>query len=182
VQYKNEKQVKKALGIESLKNLSKDKVIEFAAMMPDMKKEVMLEIIKSYPEFIKYGNDLLNELHDTIVKTIEKNSSDYQASLGIIKETQLILKEQLNRTDISSEERIVLINNLMEIARMMPSMDKQNKKFLALLNNNALKATAAALGLGIFFVGGKVILNQLLGDESEEVDTDNTIDFDYEEI
>jgi hypothetical protein len=182
MQYKNEKQVKKALGIQSWKNLSKDKVIKFAAMMPDMKKEVMLEIIKSYPEFIKYGNNLLTELHDTIEKSIDKNSSDYQASIEVIKETQLILKEQLNRTDISSEERVVLINNLMEVTRMIPSMDKQNKKFLAILNNNALKATAAALGVAIFYVGGKVYLNQLLGDESEKVDDDNSIDVDCEEI
>lgn len=39
MKYKNEIQIKKAMGIESWRNLSRDKVIRFAAMMPDMDKE-----------------------------------------------------------------------------------------------------------------------------------------------
>lgn len=39
MKYKNEMQIKKAMGIENWRNLSRDKVIRFAAMMPDMDKE-----------------------------------------------------------------------------------------------------------------------------------------------
>lgn len=95
MKYKNEMQIKKAMGIENWRNLSRDKVIRFAAMMPDMDKEVMLEIIRTFPEFTKYGNELLESLRETILKTIDKNSEDYRMSLEIIKETQSICKEQL---------------------------------------------------------------------------------------
>lgn len=94
MKYKNEMQIKKTMGIESWRNLSRDKVIRFAAMMPDMDKEVMLEIIPTFPEFTKYGNELLESLRETILKTIDKNSEDYRMSLEIIKETQSICKEQ----------------------------------------------------------------------------------------
>jgi hypothetical protein len=40
MKYKNEIQIKKAMGIESWRNLSRDKVIRFAAMMPDMDKRL----------------------------------------------------------------------------------------------------------------------------------------------
>lgn len=181
MKYKNEKQIKKALGIESWRNLSKDKVVQFASMMPEMNKEVMLEIIKSLPEFTKYGNELLEALHDTIQKSIDRNSSDYQAGLEIIKETQSILKEQLNRENITDEERILIINNLMELARMIPSMDKQNKKLIEILNNNALKATGVALLAVIVFVGGKVFLDKFSGEDPDNKE-DDAIDVDCKEV
>jgi hypothetical protein len=37
--YKNEDELKKALEIDTWKNLSRDKMIKFAATMPDMDKE-----------------------------------------------------------------------------------------------------------------------------------------------
>ena len=43
--YHSEEAVKKALKIESFRNLTKDKVMEFTSMIPYMEKEVALEII-----------------------------------------------------------------------------------------------------------------------------------------
>lgn len=40
----SEDEVKKALGIESWRNLSKDRIVKFAAMMPDMGREVTMKI------------------------------------------------------------------------------------------------------------------------------------------
>ena len=168
MKYKNEMQIKKALGIETWRNLSIDKVIRFAAMMPDMDKEVMLEIIKTFPEFTKYGNDLLKSLKETIQTTVDKNSEDYRMGLAIIQKTQDICSEQLNRTDISAEERVLIWNNLMEVTRMVPMMDKENKKFYEFLNNKYFKATTAALVAAIVFIGGKVALDQFSGQELED--------------
>ncbi len=161
MKYKNELQIKKALGIENWRNLSKDKVIRFAALMPDMDKEVMLEIIKSFPEFTKYGNDLMEALKETIQKSIDKNSEDYQMGLAIIQETQAICKEQLNRTDLSDNERVLIWNNLMEVTKIIPVMTKENTKFYEFLNNKYFKATTAALGIALVFIGGKVIMDQI---------------------
>ena len=47
--YHSEEAVKKALKIESFRNLTKDKVMEFTSMIPYMEKEVALEIIKQFP-------------------------------------------------------------------------------------------------------------------------------------
>lgn len=175
MKYKNEMQIKKAMGIDSWRNLSRDKVIRFAAMMPDMDKEVMLEIIRTFPEFTKYGNDLLDSLRDTIQKTIDKNSEDYRMSLEIIKETQSICKSQLNREDITAEERILIWKNLMEVTKMVPMLEKENKKFYENLNNKYVKATVAALLSALVFIGGKVALDQFseqaLDEKKDEEET-----------
>ena len=52
--YHSEEAVKKALKIESFRNLTKDKVMEFTSMIPYMEKEVALEIIKQFPVYVEF--------------------------------------------------------------------------------------------------------------------------------
>lgn len=49
-------QVKQALGIESFRNLSKDKIIEFVSLIPNMDKEVSISIINQFPISNRYRN------------------------------------------------------------------------------------------------------------------------------
>jgi O-phosphoseryl-tRNA(Cys) synthetase len=52
--YKNEDELKKALEIDTWKNLSRDKLIKFVAMMPDMDKELALKVVEQFPEFKRF--------------------------------------------------------------------------------------------------------------------------------
>ena len=146
MKYKSEQQIMKKLGIESWRNLSKDKVVKFAAMMPDMDKEVMLKVIDQFPEFTKYASDLLASLHETVQKSMDVNNDSYKASLEIIKESQYIYKELLLKDDITTEERILIINKLSDLTKVVESMDKDNKKFIRMLNSDVMKVTAVAIG------------------------------------
>ena len=44
-------EVKNALKIDSFRNLSKDKIMEFVSLIPNMDKEVAINIIEQYPAF-----------------------------------------------------------------------------------------------------------------------------------
>lgn len=182
MEYKNEKQIMKKLGIESWRNLSKDKVVKFAAMMPDMDKEVMLKVIDQFPEFTKYASDLLASLHETVQKSMDVNSEDYKASLEIIKETQFIYKELLVKDGITSEERLLIINKLSDLTKSVESMDKENKKFIKILTSETVKATAVAIGTAIVILGGKVIVDNLLGGKDGDFVSTEPIDVDYDEV
>ena len=50
--YVSEDAVKRALKIDSFRNLSKDKVMQFASMIPYMDKEVAIAIINQFPLFL----------------------------------------------------------------------------------------------------------------------------------
>lgn len=47
----NEEKVLKKLGIKNFRHLSKDKVVEFISMIPDMDPEVAKAAINQFPEF-----------------------------------------------------------------------------------------------------------------------------------
>ena len=44
----SEDQVKKALHIDSFRNLSKDKIMEFASLIPNMDKDVAISIMRNH--------------------------------------------------------------------------------------------------------------------------------------
>jgi len=181
MKYKSEQQIMKQLGIKSWRYLSRDKVVKFAAMMPDLDKDVMLKVIDQFPEFTKYANDLMDSLHETVQKGMETNSKDYSAALDVITETQSIYKGLLEKENIPSEERILIIHKLSELTELVGNMDKENKKFLKYLNSEVVKATAVSIGTAVVILGGKIIVDSLLGGDEDLIASD-AIDVDYEEV
>lgn len=82
------------LGVESWRNLSKDKIVQFAAMMPNMDKEVIFKVIEQVLEFTKFGRIVIESLEESIKQITESNSKDYSESLKIISDTQSIISNQ----------------------------------------------------------------------------------------
>ncbi|MFF0188653.1 hypothetical protein [Streptomyces sp. NPDC005244] len=65
----NEAAVKRKLGIPNWRNLSKDKVLKFAAAMPEMATEVRLKLIEQFPAFKDLGKadiDAVAEAHKSL--------------------------------------------------------------------------------------------------------------------
>ena len=79
--YHSEEAVKKALKIESFRNLTKDKVMEFTSMIPYMEKEVALEIIKQFPVYVEFVESAI-ENYTQLCKTIlETNKEEYEQAV-----------------------------------------------------------------------------------------------------
>ena len=79
--YHSEEAVKKALKIESFRNLTKDKVMEFTSMIPYMEKEVALEIIKQFPVYVEFAESAI-EKYTQLCKTIlETNKEEYEQAV-----------------------------------------------------------------------------------------------------
>ncbi|MFI7284128.1 hypothetical protein ACIBOV_28100 [Micromonospora chersina] len=156
--YKSEDEVKKALGINSWRNLSKDKVFQFAAMMPEMDTEVALKIIEQLPEYRKLlteGLKLLQEEHESTLKYNSQSQDNVHRAWREIREA---LKGKLNQDGLDWEQAKFLIEQMMETGRQESAKDTENKKFLdGLLKNAAITAGAAAVA-AIAFVGGRVLL------------------------
>lgn len=80
VQYQSEIDVKKALGIDSFRNLSRENVMRFAALMPDMDKEIALKIVEQFPEFKAFALDAVHVMQKTRAATLAENAES-QASV-----------------------------------------------------------------------------------------------------
>ena len=103
--YHSEEAVKKALKIESFRNLTKDKVMEFTSMIPYMEKEVALEIIKQFPVYVEFVESAM-ENYTQLCKTIlETNKEEYEQAVHAHQYVLETFANQLEQENLTEEER-----------------------------------------------------------------------------
>lgn len=157
MRYSNEVEIKQALGIESWKNLSKDKMIRFAAMMPDMDTEVALKIIEQFPVFKDFAVDVVDSMENGLEATLSANKKSQKHVHKAFSEIRDILKGELSQEDLSWEQKRYIIEQIQETGRLEYLKDSENKQFLDGLFKHVVVGAGIALAAGIVFVGGKAM-------------------------
>ncbi|MCR3740277.1 hypothetical protein BS35_002832 [Actinomadura glauciflava] len=155
--YKDEAEIKQALGIKSWRNLSKDKVIRFAAMMPDMGTEVALKIVEQFPVFKDFAMDAVDAIEKAHKSTISANKESQAHVHRAFQDIREILRSELNKDDLGWEERKYIIELIQETGRLEYQKDSENKKFLDGALKKVLVGAGTAMALGVAFVGGRVM-------------------------
>lgn len=172
--YVSEEAVKRALKIESFRNLSKDKVMQFASMIPYMDKEVAVAIINQFPVYADFGK-LAIERYTEMSNSILENNRESQAA--VVKGYQTILdalSKRMENEEISDQERKSITTDMIAVADKIAEADLNNKKFLdrtsskILLGIVAVFATVSA-GIGINSAfGSSPSLPEIQDDKDEE--------------
>lgn len=160
MRFKSEDEIKKVLEIDSWKNLSKDKMIKFAAMMPDMDKEVIFKIIDQFPEFTKFAMEALNVMEKEHESTLTFNKQSQENVHQAYQEIREIFKGELNQDNLTSEEKIRLWELIMETGNKESEKDTENKQFLDGLFKKVAVGVGTAILTAVVFVGGKVLLQR----------------------
>lgn len=155
--YNSEVEIKQALGIETWRNLSKDKMIRFAAMMPDMDTEVALKIIEQFPVFKDFAVDVVDSMEKAQEATLSANVQSQDYVHRAFQDIREILKGELNKDDLSWEKRKYIIEQIQETGRQEFHKDSENKQFLDGVLNKVLVGAGSALLAGLVFVGAKVM-------------------------
>ena len=152
----NEAALKRKLGIPNWRNLSKDKVLKFAAAMPEMATEVRLKLIEQFPAFkdlAKADIDAVAEAHKSTLAANENSQNHfYKAS----QEQREALRADLGRDDLSWEQREALHDRLDQNVRRVSQKDSESKQFLGAGMRVVAATGAAALALSVVYVGGKI--------------------------
>ncbi len=158
MKYKNEQQIMKALEITSWRNLSKDHMVRFAGMMPDMDTEVALKIVEQFPEFNGFALDALDVMEKRHDSTLSYNKQSQDAVHRAFQAIREILKGELDKDELTADERKYILEMIMETGNREFAKDSENKRFLESLFTKAAMTVGAAIALGVVFVGGKAIL------------------------
>ncbi len=148
----SEQQVKNVLGIDSWRNLPKEKMMEFVSLIPNMDKEVAMTIVNQFPAYAEMAKSMITELQRTCDKAMSENTSGQEWAFAGYKSTIDSLAEMVNREDITAEERAYITRKMIEIADKMAAKDSENKKFLAW----TIKAKGALILCAVIF--GSAIL------------------------
>lgn len=155
MKYEDEESIKKALDISSFRNLSKEKITRFAAMMPDMDKEVRLKIIEQFPAFKDYAVDVVRAMDKSHKRTLSANRQSQDHVHLANQDVRRILEDQLSNDDLSWEQRKELIAELQETAKRDADKDSENKQFLDGMLGKALMGAGGALVASLVFFGAR---------------------------
>jgi len=145
------------LGIQSWRNLSKDKVIKFAAMMPDMGNEVRLKIVEQFPAFkdlAKNSVDSVKQAYEATLSANEKSQDHFHRASQQHRDT---LKDDLSRDDLSWEQRQFLHERFQQNVGQEFQKDSENKQFLERGLRTVAVSAGAAIALGAVFVGARIM-------------------------
>lgn len=164
VRYNDEGEIQKELGVESWRNLPKNKMVKLVAMMPDMDKEVALKIVEQLPEFGKFAAEMLGvvqKAHESTLGANEKSQAHVHRAFQEIRE---ILKGEL-QGDLSWDEKKYIYDLLMETGNREFAKDSETKRNLDVWFKAVGVVAVSALALTIALVGGRVMLES--GDGGE---------------
>ncbi len=156
--YKSEDEIKKALDIDSWQNLSRDKILQFVAMMPEMDMEVALKIVEQLPEFRKLATEALNTMEKQHESTLASNGQSQKRVHRAFQEVREILGGELAQAGLNWEQKKYIFELLMETAKRESDKDTENKGFLDRLSSKMVLGGVAAAAMAVVFVGGKVVL------------------------
>jgi hypothetical protein len=135
-------EVKKALNIESFRNLSKDKIIEFVSLIPNMDRDVAIKIIEQFPQYANFASSMISQLNTLCDNALKANAKSQSDVIEAYKKILDDLGELLKKDDITSEERANITEKMVMIADRISAKDTENKAFLI----NAIKSIAPYAG------------------------------------
>lgn len=177
--YTSEEAVKRALKIDTFRNVPKKKIMEFVSMIPYMDKDVAIAIIRQFPAFADFGKTTIlyyMQMCDNILK------ENHDSQMMVIQGYQTILEalsKQLETENLAEEEKKFIIDRMIEVADKIEEADLQNKKFLDKITTKAAVMVAIAGG----FVAAVLGINSSFGSQGElptveddEGDNDDSIE------
>lgn len=124
-----EEQVKKKLGIKDFRSMKKKDIVNFVSAIPDMEPEVAMKVIEQFPEVRKMMVESLRDYRGAVEKSMELDSAESAEVFNSFDMVIEVLSRQLDRDDISPEERTLLINKLAELPIQKGAVRKDGQKF-----------------------------------------------------
>jgi len=125
----SEQKVLKKLGIDNFRQMSKEKVVAFASMIPHMDPEVAKKAIEQFPEYAQMALEMVKSYKSTIDKMLEANSQDTQSFYDACNSILESLQQQLAKNNLSKKEREHLNGQMLVVAQMISDKVSENKEF-----------------------------------------------------
>lgn len=141
-----EKQVLRTLDIPDFRHLSKEKVMTFFSMIPQMDPEVAKKALEQFPNFSSSVREILQDYKNVIEKGLIANSSSTQAYYDASNTILAALQPLLDKQELSFEEKKYIIDQMVKIQKDISKKDTENKKFVLTVLGGACVAIIVAIG------------------------------------
>ena len=153
----SEQSVKDALGITDWRSLSKDKLMNFVSVLPQVDSEVAMKIIDQFPEVAKTSQEMVNCMKETCNTVLLENKNSSDQSMKAYQHILEDLSELLKKDNITTDDKKYFIEKMMQIADKISDKDKENKAFWGKLLNTLGGVALGTLVIGASILGANII-------------------------
>ena len=126
----SEEQVKKALQIDSFRNLSKDKIMEFASLIPHMDKDVAIAIINQFPAYVESSRNIIEQYNAMCDKVLQSNDDSRKDAVMAYKTILDDLSILLKQDGITPEQQEKITDKMILVADKIADLHEDNRNFL----------------------------------------------------
>ena len=140
-----EAKVLRKLDIPDFRHLTKDKVVSFVSMLPQMDPEVAKRALEQFPAFAETNLAIVSCLKDSLGTIVSGNAGNMAEFNARCHEALSALEAELKREDLTDEGRKMVIDGIMGIIGAIGQKDSENKEFLSDLFSGLLRYSAIAL-------------------------------------
>ena len=156
----SEEKVLKQLDIPDFRHLTKEKVIEFASMLPRMDPETARKALEQFPDFAATSLSVMGEYKEILENALAVSKEGTQMCYDMYNEVMSALTKMLDEDNLSFDERVYILEQMKEIADKVDQKDTEGKnmimKVIGISGSVALGITAIlATTLGVNLTGSK---------------------------
>jgi hypothetical protein len=148
-----EADVKKALNIDSFRNVPKAKLIEFVSLIPSIDKDVAVAIINQFPAYSDMVSGMVGQLGEMCDTAMDKASESQKDAISAYKLILIELGELVKKDNISKAERDEITEKMILVADRISAKDSEYKTFLVDIVKAAAPAFFGTLLLGAVILG-----------------------------
>lgn len=156
-QYKDELELKQALGINNWRELSRDKMLNFAAIVPHLDSELAMRVVEQFPSFKEFATDVVDAMENAHDSTLTLNDRSTARVHDAFRDIRTILKQELDKGDLTWQQRRWLVEQIQETGRQQFSKDSENKRFLDSALGRVVVGAGGIAAIGLAAFSGRVI-------------------------
>lgn len=155
MEIENEEELKQRMGIDSWRNLSKDKLLTFVSDLPNMSQEVALKVIEQFPDFKTLVMDSFNQVQEQATNAVGANWKSQKKVHTAFAEYREILKQELDRENLSTQDRFSILELLKHAIDDEAKKDSEHKAFAIRILGVVATAAVVVVAAGAAVLGGK---------------------------
>ena len=127
----------------------------FVSDLPNLDKEVALKIVGQFPNFKDLVLSSFEHAKETIDHGSEINWKSQKKYHKALEEYRQTLRVELERENLTPEERLEVLKLLREAIEMESAKDSENKRFQMILSGMALAFGTGLIAAAAAVLGGK---------------------------
>lgn len=143
MEFEDEEELKRKMGIESWRNMSKDKFLTFVSELPNMSQEVAIKVVEQFPDFKSLVLESLGQVQAQATNTVTANWKSQKKVHKAFAEYRKLLNRELDRENLSPQDRFTILELLKKAIDDESLKDSEHKAFA--LRTLGVVATTAVI-------------------------------------